>query len=351
MTIDTILKVFSPAIIAFVFGVVATTPLVRIMHRHKLWKKKAGKVGMDGSDTPIFNELHKNKDTGTPRVGGIIIWLSVIFTTLLFWIQPHIATGSLLAIKLDFLSRNQTWLPFFTLIAASLVGLADDLLQVYGGGRGHSGGLSLTTRILLVLLIGAVGGAWFLKLGNFVLNVPFFAPYDIGVWVVPLYMLVMLALFSGGVIDGIDGLSGGVMAAIFASYAGIAFFQSQYDLATFCAVISGATLAFLWFNIPPAIFYMGESGMLGLTAALAVVAFLTQHVVELLIIALPLFIESGSDIIQVFSKKVRGKKVFLVAPIHHHFEALGWPSYRVTMRFWMVGIISALAGMVIALVG
>lgn len=348
--ITNVLKVFTPTIVAFLFGVVATTPLVNLMCRYQLWKKKAGKVAMDGSDTPLFNELHKHKDTGTPRVGGVIIWLSVIFTVALFWIPPHFY-NSLLTVKLDFLSRNQTWLPFFTLIAASLVGLADDLFQIYGGGGSKAGGLSLRTRILLVLLIGAVGGAWFLKLGNFVLHVPFYASFDIGMWVVPLFMLVMLALFSGGVIDGIDGLSGGIMAAIFTSYGGIAFFQSQFDLATFCFVISGAILAFLWFNIPPAIFYMGESGMIGLTAALAVVSFLTQHVVELLIIALPLFVTSGSVIIQVLSKKILKRKVFLIAPIHHHFEALGWPSYRVTMRFWMIGIISALAGMVIALVG
>ena len=348
MIID-VLKVFGPSIFAFLFGVIVTTPLSRWMYRNKMWKKKPGKVDAQGKDTPIFNALHKEKETGTPRIGGMIIWISVLATMFAFWITAELTHSDLFS-KLDFMSRSQTWLPLFTLVAAAIVGLIDDLLQIKGGDK-HSG-LSLKVRIVLVLLIGAIGGLWFYtKLGNFVLQIPFGMSYDIGVWVVPLFMLVMLALFSGGVIDGIDGLSGGVMAAIFASYAGIAFFQNQIDLAAFCAVVSGATLAFLWFNIPPAIFYMGESGMLGLTAALAVVAFLSQHVIELLIIALPLFVASGSDIIQVLSKKIRGKKVFLVAPIHHHFEALGWPGYRVTMRFWMISIMAALAGMVIALVG
>lgn len=162
----------------------------------------------------------------------------------------------------------------------------------------------------------------------------------------------MLALFSGSVIDGIDGLSGGIMSAIFTAYAGIAFFQNQIDLAAFCMVIVGGILAFLWFNIPPARFYMTETGILGLTTTLAVVAFLTNSVIVLPIIALPLFVASGSVIIQQLSKKFRnGKKVFLVAPIHHHFEAIGWPAYKVTMRFWVVSMICAALGMIIALIG
>ncbi|MBX4216147.1 phospho-N-acetylmuramoyl-pentapeptide-transferase, partial [Candidatus Parcubacteria bacterium] len=168
---------------------------------------------------------------------------------------------------------------------------------------------------------------------------------------IPVFIATMLALFSGGVIDGIDGLSGGTMAAIWSAYAGIAFFHNQIDIAAFCAVVAGAILAFLWFNIPPARFYMTETGMLGLTTALAVVAFLTDSVVVLPIIAFPLFVASGSVIIQVISKKLRGKKVFLVAPVHHHFEALGWPSYKVTMRFWVISVVFALLGMIITFIG
>jgi len=163
---------------------------------------------------------------------------------------------------------------------------------------------------------------------------------------------VMLAIFSGGVIDGIDGLSGGIMASIFSAYSILAFFQNQIDLAAFCAAVVGSLLAFLWFNIPPARFYMTETGMLGLTTSLTVVAFLTNGVAVLPIIALPLFVASLSVIIQILSKKFRnGKKVFLVAPIHHHFEALGWPAYKVTMRFWIISVVCALIGVVVALIG
>lgn len=347
-----VFKVFAPAATAFFIGIAITPILTHYLYKHKAWKKKARNEGLGGGATPIFNGLHKDKEVGTPRMGGIVIWASALFTIAAIWIISQIFPSELTR-KLDFLSRNQTWLPLFTLVAASLVGLVDDLLQVAGKGGYVAGGLSLTKRIALVLIIGAVGAWWFYsKLYIWSVSVPFMGEVALGWLIIPLFMLVMLALFSGGVIDGIDGLSGGVMAAIFSAYAGIAFFQGQIDLAAFCAVVVGGILAFLWFNIPPARFYMSETGILGLTASLTVVAFLTREVAVLPIIALPLFVSSGSVIIQTISKKMRnGKKVFLVAPIHHHFEALGWPSYKVTMRFWVISVVFAIIGMMLALVG
>lgn len=348
-----VLKIFIPWTTAFFVGIIITPFLTHYLYKYKMWKKKPGKdAGLgDNNGTPIFNELHKEKDTGTPRMGGIIIWGSVLITTFIFWLFSYLFPD-ILTQKLDFMSRNQTWLPLFTLVAASLLGLVDDFLVVFNRGGYMAGGMPLKLRIGLVLLIGLIGGWWFYsKLGVSLVAVPFNGVMEFGILFIPFFMLVMLALFSSGVIDGIDGLSGGIMATIFSAYAGIAFFQNQIDLAAFCAVIVGGILAFLWFNIPPARFYMSETGILGLTTTLTVVAFLTGHVFILPIIAFPLFATVLSNIIQVSSKKFRGKKVFLVAPIHHHFEALGWPSYKVTMRFWIVGIVSAIIGMIIALIG
>jgi len=346
-----ILKVFAPSVIAFVIGIGLTPFLTDYLYRNQMWKKRAGKVAPDGGATPIFNKLHKEKEVGTPRMGGIIIWASVLVTTLLMWLFGVI-DSSPLAQKLDFLSRNQTWLPLFTLIAASLVGLVDDVLQVKGTGTYISGGLSFWKRVVIVSLIGLVGGWWFYaRLGVSSIAIPFDGVLVLGPLIIPFFIIVMLALFSSGVIDGIDGLAGGVMAAIFASYAGIAFMQNQIDLAAFCAVILGGILAFLWFNIPPARFYMSETGMLGLTTTLTVIAFLTGQVLVLPIIAFPLVATSLSDIIQLTSKKFRGKKVFLVAPLHHHFEALGWPSYKVVMRYWVLSVVVAIIGMIIAVIG
>ncbi|MCR4284367.1 MAG: hypothetical protein NUV64_03610 [Parcubacteria group bacterium] len=351
MIID-VFKVFVPATVAFFIGILLAPLLTHYLYKYKMWKKKARTNGLGGGGTPIFNNIHKEKEVGTPRMGGILIWSSALLAIIIFRLLSVIFSNPL-ALKLDFLSRSQTWLPIFTLFAGSMVGLADDLLVIYGKGKYIAGGLKLSERIIMVLAIGAIGAWWFfIKLGISSILVPFYGEVSLGLLFIPLFMIMMLALFSGGVIDGIDGLSGGIFAAIFSAYGGIAFFQNQIDLAAFCAVVAGGILAFLWFNIPPARFYMTETGILGLTTAITVVAFLTKAVVVLPIIAFPLFVASGSVIIQVTSKKFRnGKKVFLVAPIHHHFEALGWPSYKVTMRFWIISIIFAIIGMIITLAG
>lgn len=351
MIID-VVKVLLPAVFSFFIGLAFAPIFIRLLHRYELWKKKPRTEALGGGDTPIFTELHKEKETGTPRLGGVIIWGSVLLTISLIWLLAYIFPTEMLQ-KLEFLSRNQTWLPLFTLIAASLIGLFDDLLVIFNRGGYIAGGIPLSWRIAMVVGIGLIGAWWFFtKLEVSAIVVPFLGAFDLGLFFIPFFVLVMLALFSGGVIDGIDGLAGGIMASIFAAYAGIAFFQNQIDLAAFSAVVTGGILAFLWFNVPPARFYMSETGILGLTTTLAVVAFLTNAVIPLVIIAAPLFITTASVVVQLLSKKLRGgKKIFLVAPLHHHFEAIGWPSYQVTMRFWIIGVILALLGVAITLVG
>lgn len=346
-----VLKVFGLSAFAFFLAVFLTPILTHYLYKYKMWKKKARNEALGGGETPIFNQMHKEKEVGTPRMGGILIWSVSFIIIMVFFLLWKLFPSDLTS-KLNFLSRGQTWLPVFVLVAGSLIGLIDDILQIRGGGGYTAGGLSLSKRIGIVIIIGLIGAWWFYsKLEMSSILVPFLGEINLGLFFIPLFVIAMLAMFSGGVIDGIDGLSGGIFAAMFSAYAGIAFFQNQIDLAAFCAVITGGLLAFLWFNIPPARFYMGETGILGLTTALTVVAFLTKSVVVLPIIAFPLLAASGSVIIQLISKKYFGRKVFRVAPIHHHFEALGWPSYKVTMRFWVIGVVLALIGMVIALVG
>ncbi len=346
-----VLKVFAPSALAFCFGMFLTPLLTDFLFEHKLWKKKGGKSGVDGSGTPIFNKLHEDKEVGTPRMGGAIIWLSVLVTIGVMWILTLLFPGDPFFLKMNFLSRNQTWLPLFTLLVGSLVGLIDDILQVTGSADANAG-LSFTKRALIVIFLGLIGGSWFyLRLGLTSIHIPFYHDIFLGWWIIPFFVLVMFSLFSSSVIDGLDGLSGGVMASIFASYAGIAYFQSRIDLAAFCTMVVGGILAFLWFNIPPARFYMSETGILGLTTALTVVAFMTNTVLILPIVALPLVVTSLSVILQIGSKKLRGgKKVFLVAPLHHHFEAIGWPSYKVVMRYWIISIMCAIVGLILALI-
>lgn len=349
--VNSVVKVFISFFLTFTVGILITPFLTNYLYKNKMWKKKARNEALGGGETPIFNQLHKERETGTPRMGGIIIWASVLITifvlSVLSDIFPSVATQ-----KLNFLSQNQTWLPLFALISASLIGLLDDILQVKGTGGYVAGGLALSKRIIFVLAIGFIGAYWFyFKLGMSSIAVPFTGPIELGALFIPFFMIVMLGIFSGGVIDGIDGLAGGIMAIIFSSYGAIAYFQNQIDLATFCAAIAGGILAFLWFNIPPARFYMSETGMLGLTVTLSIVAFLTDSVAVLPIIAFPLIATSASVVIQYLSKKIRGKKVFEVAPLHHHFEAIGWPASKVTMRYWVISVIFAAIGMIISVMG
>lgn len=351
MTILTlnVIKVFTLAAITSAIAIIWCPLLTNFLYRHKLWKKSARQKAISGEDAVVFNNLHKEKEVGTPRMGGLLIWVTVTLVIFIFFILSLIFPGTWIA-QFNFLSRGQTWLPLFTLVVASIVGLADDFLVVRGWGKYIGGGISFKKRLFLVVLIGLIGSIWFYqKLGWDVVYFPFVGDVSIGLWYIPLFVLITVACWSGGIIDGIDGLSGGTFASIFGAFTIISFSLGKIDLAAFCAVITGALFAFLWFNVPPARFYMTETGILGLTATLAVVAFLTDSVYVLPIIAGLLVLEVLSVIIQLLSKKFMKKKVFLSTPVHHHFEALGWPAYKVTMRAWIIGIVLAMVGVALRL--
>jgi phospho-N-acetylmuramoyl-pentapeptide-transferase len=357
MIID-VIKIILPAVITFIVGIGITPYISNYLYKNKMWKKKAGKVDTAGSDTPIFNALHKDKEVGTPRLGGTIIWISASIVFISLWIISQLSIPGLeIFDKLEFISRNQTWIPFATLILGALVGMVDDLLEIKGSGGHVAGGLSLKKRLFVVGLIGFIVSAWFhFKLEVSAINLPFFGPLEIGLLIIPFFILVILFIYTSGVIDGLDGLAGGVFATVYSAYAIIAFSLNQINLAAFCAAVAGGILAFLWFNIPPARFYMSETGSMALTITLAVVAFMTDEIgggiglFVLPIVALPLVVTALSSILQIASKKILKRKIFLSAPIHHHFEAVGWPAYKIVMRFWVISIISAGTGIVIALI-
>jgi len=349
-TTFSIIKVLFLGAIAFMIAVLFTPFLTNFLYKNKLWKKSSRRTSIDGKEMPVFKKFHSEKETKIPRFGGLLIWIIPPILALVFFILSEL-DGTILD-KLNFLSRSQTWLPLFAMVAASLVGLLDDILQVRGKGKYVGGGLSLKYRLGSVFLIGLIGGWWFFaKLGWTTLHIPGAGDISMGIWYIPFFILVMMAVYSGGVIDGVDGLAGGSFATIFSAFSIIALFRGQVDLAAFCAVLAGAILAFLWFNIPPARFYMGESATMGLCTALTVVAFLTDSVLVLPIIGILLVVESGSVIIQLLSKKFFKRKVFIATPIHYHFEAKGWPHYKVTMRFWVIGVIAAVIGIAIRLLG
>lgn len=349
-----ILRVFVPAIVAFIVGIAVTPILSHFLYKYKAWKKTAGKgKAIGGGGTPVFDALHKEQETRAPRMGGILIWGSTAITLFGIFILVTLAPDTIAA-NFDFLTRSQTWVPAALFFLGAFVGLIDDILEVTKGSMG----LSLPIRLFAVGGAALLAAWWFYeKLEITSVGIPFGDPLFLGIWIIPFFVLGTLLIYAGGVIDGIDGLSGGVFAIIFGAYATIAFMQGQYDLAAFSATISGATLAFLWFNVPPARFYMSETGSMALTMALATIAIMTDTLGEgigiavLPIIAFPLVATVGGNVLQVFWKKVFKRKLFKIAPIHHHFEAIGWPPYKVVMRYWIITLIVAVIGVSIAIIG
>ncbi len=345
------IKVLTLAAVAAFLAVAWAPFLTRFLYKYKFWKKEARIKTITGEEATVFYQLHKEREVNAPRGGGFLIWVTTVLVIFLFYFLAKVSDNVWIQ-KLNFLSRSQTWLPLFTLVVASLVGFFDDILQVFGKGKYIAGGMSFTRRFFMVVLIGLIGALWFyFKLEWDTIHIPLIGDFSIGLFYIPIFIIVMLACWSGGVIDGLDGLAGGVFSSIFGAFTIIAFSQGKYDLASLCIVIVGTLFAFLWFNIPPARFYMGETGILGLTTTLAVVAFLTNSVIVLPIIGGLLVVESGSVILQLLFKKIKKRKLFLCAPIHHHFEAKGWPAHKVTMRFWIIGVILAIIGVAIRLLG
>ncbi|MFA7253290.1 MAG: phospho-N-acetylmuramoyl-pentapeptide-transferase [Patescibacteria group bacterium] len=323
-------RMFFMAFVSFIIAVIWTPLLTNFLYRNKI-----GKRIRDSKDAPIMAKLHEKK-AGTPTMGGLLIWVTTAVLTLAFN-----------------LSRSATWLPLFCLLTTGIVGAIDDIWNVKGIGE-KGGGLSFKQKFPLYLGIALIGAWWFYsKLGWNHIHIPAFGDFTIGFWYIPLFVLVLVWMaFASNATDGLDGLAGGIFMIAYGAYAVIALTQGQSGLAVFCATVMGALLAFLWFNIPPARFFMGDTGSMALGMTLGVIAFLTNSVAVLPIITLVFTIEGLSFIIQFLSKKLRnGKKVFLSSPIHHHLEAIGWPEYKITMRFWVIGAVSAVAGLALAIIG
>lgn len=313
------------------------TPLYTTYAYKFQWWKKPRETTTTGEAATIFNKLHAAKHRrNIPTMAGIIFVLAVALVTLLFNFE-----------------RSETWLPLAAFLGAGLVGLLDDLINIRGTGKGVAG-LPSRLKLLLTTLIALIGG-WFFyfKLDVSSVNIPFYGDLSIGWLVIPLFVLVVVATANAvNISDGLDGLAGGLATSAFASYAVIALLEERFGIAAFCMTIVGALLSYTWFNIFPARFFMGDVGSFSLGTALGVVAMLTDTVFILPVIGLLFVAEAGSSMIQILSKKLRnGKKIFKIAPIHHHFEASGWEETKVTMRFWVIGQVTGVLGLIMFLLG
>jgi len=338
-----IIKIFFLTTLAFAVTILFTPFLT-----HFLYKYKLGKKIRNGAQAPVMAKLHEHK-AGTPTMGGILVWLTVLILALVFF---YLAKWTDLEIfdRLNFLSRSQTLLPLGALVASALVGLIDDIFNIKGIGP-KGGGLQVRHKLIIYTVIALVGAFWFFfKLDWDLIRVPFLGNFFIGWWYIPIFVFIIVATsFSVNETDGLDGLAGGLLASAFAAFGIIAFTQGRFDLAAFCGVIVGSLLAFLWFNIAPARFFMGDTGSMGLGVCLGIIAMLTNSVLILPIICLLFVIESLSVIIQLLAKKIFRRKVFISAPIHHHLEAKGWPETKIVMRFWLIATVMAFVGVIISL--
>ena len=343
-TVRHVILVFSSFGFAFVIALILAPGFIKKLHQFKIGKK-IREITTDGKKAKLFHALHAKK-SGTPTMGGILIWGTTLIVIGLSRLLSYLGL-----FDHSLLNRKETYLPIFTLVTVALLGALDDYLNIKGIGK--TKGLPVKPKFLWLTLFAAAGAWWFyFKLGYNQIHIPGIGDFFIGLWYIPLFILVIVSTANAvNITDGLDGLAGGLSVIAFASFAGIAYFNGLLLLTAFCAVIAGATLAFLWFNIPPAKFYMGDTGALSLGATLGVIAMLTDSVLILPFIGFIFVIETLSVIIQLTSKKLFKKKVFHIAPVHHHFEHLGWPESQITMRFWMIGAIVAGFGLILGMVG
>ncbi|MBB1556149.1 phospho-N-acetylmuramoyl-pentapeptide-transferase [Candidatus Saccharibacteria bacterium] len=320
---------------AFLLSMVLTPVYTYFAYRYKFWKKQRSTSTL-GEKLQIFTKLHQNKFTrNIPTMAGIIGVIAISVVTLGFnW------------------DRAQTQLPLAALIGGAAVGLLDDIINIRGQGKGVAGLRSSLKFVMIILMSLVLGWFFYAKLGYTSIHVPFVGDWQVGVWIIAIFVLVVVSTGNAvNISDGLDGLAGGLLAVSFSVFGMIALLQGHLKIAGFCFTVVGALLSYLWFNIYPARFFMGDVGSFAFGTSLGVVAMLTNTLFLLPIIGMIFVIEAGSSLIQITAKRFFGRKIFISAPIHHHLEAKGWPETKVTMRFWVIACVAGFIGLLLALTG
>jgi len=332
---DELARVFLLSVGAFFLATFLTPMYTFVAYRFKFWKKQR-KSSTTGEALTVFTKLHAAKfKRNIPTMAGVIFVLAITAVTFVF--------------NLD---RKETWLPLAALLGGAAVGLLDDVINLRGNGQGVAG-LRSSLKFMMITVIG-LGLGWFFyeKLGIDAVHIPFIGSIAIGWFIVPLFAFAVVAAGNAvNISDGLDGLAGGLAVLAYGAFGTIALLQGTPLIAGFCFTVAGALLSYLWFNIHPARFFMGDVGSFALGTALGVVAMLTNTLLLLPVIGIVFVVEAGSSLIQIFSKKVFKRKIFISAPIHHHLEASGWPETKVTMRFWVIGAVAAFVGVMLAVAG
>ena len=327
-------QLFLISVGAFLLAMALTPIYTAFAYRYRFWKKQRS-TSTNGEMLEVFTKLHAAKfRRNIPTMAGMIGVVTIAIVTFGFNLE------------------RETYLPLAALLGGAAVGLIDDIINLRSNGHGVAG-LRSSVKFSMIVAIGlALGWYFFTRIEVDSVQIPFLGPLVIDWWIVPLFAFVVTATANAvNISDGLDGLAGGLLAMSFAAFGVIALFQGQFLLAGFCFTVIGVWLSYLWFNIYPARFFMGDVGSFAYGVSLGVVAILTNSLLLLPIIGILFVVEAGSSLVQIVSKKYFGKKIFISAPIHHHLEASGWPETKVTMRFWVIGCIAATVGVVVALAG
>ena len=320
---------------SFLLAMFITPIYTNFAYKHKLWKKQKS-VAITGEELKYMNKAHEEKiKRHFPTMAGIIMLIPVTVVTVVCC-----------------LNRGQTWLPIAAFVGGGAIGFIDDLLNLFG--KDKVAGLRAPVKFAMISALGLFLG-WFFayKLGWTAINIPFVGALPIGIaGMIVLFAFAVVATGNAvNITDGMDGLAGGLAMLAYGSYGVIALLQEQWYLAGFCFIVIGALLAYIWFNVFPARFMMGDTGSFALGAGLGVVAMMTNSFLLLPVIGGLFVIEAGSSLLQIISKKFFHRKIFLSAPIHHHLQAKGWEESKVVMRFWIIGGVLAMLGVFLAMGG
>lgn len=336
-----LILIFGFGLATFLVGFILTPSYINLLSYLKMWKQIRENATL-GKAFEFF-KLHKDK-VGTPTMwGAIILW--TIF--LMVWISVILQYFGF--INNSLLNQKETYLSLFTLFTVGFLWGIDDYMNIRGIGK--TKWLSASFKMIWLLIFALMGALWFyykLNWGDRLLSIPYIPGIELGIYFIPLFIFVIVAAANSvNITDGLDGLAGGLLLFCYAVYAYITYDQWLFLLSTLCVSICGALVAFLWFNIKPAKFYMGDIGSLALGANLGLMAMLTNTLSILLIVGIIFILETVSVIIQLTSKRLRnGKKVFIIAPFHHHLEAVGWKEETVVFRLWLMWMILSVVGVI-----
>jgi len=327
---------FILAMASFLLAMLLTPLYTNFAYKHKLWKRQKS-VAVTGEKLTVMNKLHAKKiKRHFPTMAGIIMLVAV----------------PVIVLSCNCLNRGQTWLALAAFMGGGFIGLIDDAINLFG--ENSAAGLRAPVKFAMISALGlALGWFFSVKLGWTAVKIPYLGSVELGT--IGMTLLFAFAVVATGnavnISDGLDGLAGGLAMMAYGAYGVIALLQEQWFLAGFCFIVVGALLSYIWFNIYPARFMMGDTGSFALGAGLGVVSMMTNSFFLLPVIGLLFVIEAGSSLIQILSKKFFHRKIFISAPFHHHLEAKGWEETKIVQRFWVLGGILAAMGIFLAMGG